>query len=465
MRIFISYRREDSDIWAGRLADELRKHFSAEQVFQDIASIDPGADFRTVLDEALATAAVMLVVIGPRWLSATDRSGRKRIESPADLVHQEVAKSLRSPEARVFPLLVNGAEMPAEEDLPEPLKPLAGRNAVELTVRHWASDVAQLVQTLKRAPGLAETGLADDETAPHGAEHEAQRREVHERAAQAEAQRKTEAEQPKKKADVEARRKSEEAAPVRRRGEEETTESGLYPASPSTSQDSSKRGRKWGAPLIALAALLVLGGGWMAYDRWQKNERELAAQAAAEQRAAAEKTAAEQVAVQKAATERATADAAAAEVAAKKAAAERISNERAEAARKAVAEKSPTRRASVETADADRLNTPPQQSSRDKAVVQLNLSGRWRDNWGTVYTITQDGSVMKFAAEGTSCRGGYYRSTGSGTVTGNSFETTYQSTLPSRGECSGTISPSGTRMTSTCRDTLCGQFASSVDRQ
>ena len=65
-RIFISYRREDSDIWVGRLADELRKHFPPERIFQDIASIDPGADFRTVLGEALATAAAMLVVIGPR---------------------------------------------------------------------------------------------------------------------------------------------------------------------------------------------------------------------------------------------------------------------------------------------------------------------------------------------------------------------------------------------------------------
>ena len=170
-RIFISYRREDSDIWAGRLADELRKHFSAEQVFQDIASIDPGADFPTVLEEALATAAVMLVVIGPRWLSATDKNGRKRLESPADFVHQEVAESLRSPAVRVFPLLVNGAAMPAEEELPDPLKPLARRNAIELTVRHWASDVAQLVQTLKRSPGVAAT-RAGDETASRGPEYE-----------------------------------------------------------------------------------------------------------------------------------------------------------------------------------------------------------------------------------------------------------------------------------------------------
>ena len=402
-RIFISYRREDSDIWAGRLADELRKHFSAEQVFQDIASIDPGADFPTVLEEALATAAVMLVVIGPRWLSATDKNGRKRLESPADFVHQEVAESLRSPAVRVFPLLVNGAAMPAEEELPDPLKPLARRNAIELTVRHWASDVAQLVQTLKRSPGVAAT-RAGDESASRGPEYEEQRRET------------------------------AKAAP----------ESRLHTASPSTSASSPQRGRKWVALLAALVAMVVLGGGWLAYQRSQENERQRAEQVAAEQRAAAEQAAAEQAA-------------------AKKAAAERASNERAEAARKAVNEK-PSRPASVQTANEDRRNAPPQQSSRDTAA-QLNVGGRWRDNWGVTYTISQDGNAMRVVAEGPSCRGGYFRSTGSGTVTGTSFATTYQSTLPSRGECFGTISASGTRMTSTCRDTVCGQFASSVDRQ
>ncbi len=446
-RIFISYRREDSGIWAGRLADELRKHFPAEQVFQDIASIDPGANFPSVLEDALATAAVMLVVIGPGWLSATDRTGRKRLESSADFVHQEVAESLRRTRVRVFPLLVDEARMPDKEDLPDPLKPLADRNAVELTVRHWASDVAQLVQILKRSPGVAET-RAGEEAAPRRADYEDERRAAEERAPKPEAPRTADGAQPEEKAHAEARRKADATQKFR-----------SHPAAPSTSAGSPQHGRKWGVPVIALAALLVLGGGWIAYQRSQENERQRTEKMAAEQRAAAEKTAAELTAALKAATERAAAE----QTAAQRAAAERASNERAEAARKAVNEK-PARRASVETANADRQNASSQLTPRDK-VVQLNVGGRWRDNWGVVYTISQDGNTMRVVAEGPSCRGGYFRSTGSGTVTGNSFETTYQSTLPSRGECSGTISASGTRMTSTCRDTVCGQFASSVDRQ
>ncbi len=210
-RIFISYRREDSDIWVGRLADELRKHFPAQRIFVDIASIDPGADFVTALEQALASAAAMLVVIGPRWLSATDRQGRKRLDSPSDFVRQEIAESLRRAGVRVFPLLVNGADMPADEDLAEPLKPLARRQAFELTVRHWANDVAQFVVVLKGVPGLSDSGASEgaEATAQLRAEQEAQRREA-ERAAKEEAQLAA-AKEARRSSDEETRRKEADA--------------------------------------------------------------------------------------------------------------------------------------------------------------------------------------------------------------------------------------------------------------
>lgn len=295
-RIFISYRREDSDIWVGRLADELRKHFPPEQIFQDIASIDPGADFRTVLNEALATAAAMLIVIGPRWLSATDKQGRKRLENPSDLVRQEIAESLRRPGVRVFPLLVNGAEMPAEEDVPEPLKALCHRQSFDLTVRHWANDVAQLVQTLKRVPGLSYAGAreAAEETTRLQAGQEPQRRQAEQRAAKEEAQRVAAAKEAKRKADeaerhtaaeearrrveVEARRAAaeqqakksanddarREAEPEARRGSEEKARrwTAEVEASPRGVEPSQEKviGLKWVAPaMIGVFAMVFVG--------------------------------------------------------------------------------------------------------------------------------------------------------------------------------------------------------------
>jgi formylglycine-generating enzyme required for sulfatase activity len=155
-RIFISYRREDTAVAVGRLAEDLRRHFSREQVFQDFASIDPGADFTRAVRKALETCAALLVVIGPRWLTATDRQGRRRLALADDWVRHEVAEGLKRPEVRVFPVLLD-TDMPSTAQLPEPLRPLARRQAVPLTARHWASDVAQLVEFLKSIPGLAAT--------------------------------------------------------------------------------------------------------------------------------------------------------------------------------------------------------------------------------------------------------------------------------------------------------------------
>jgi formylglycine-generating enzyme required for sulfatase activity len=240
-RIFISYRREDSDIWVGRLADELRKRFPPEQIFQDIASIDPGADFRTVLNEALSTAAAVLVVVGPRWLSATDKQGRKRLDNPADLVRQEIAESLRRPGVRVFPLLVNGAEMPAEEDVPEPLKALCHRQSFDLTVRHWANDVAQLVQTLKRVPGLSDADIreAAEAAVRVRAQQEAQHREAEERTAKEEAQRVAAAGEAGRTADEAKRHTATEDA--RRRVEVEARRAGAEQQAKRSADEDARR--------------------------------------------------------------------------------------------------------------------------------------------------------------------------------------------------------------------------------
>jgi formylglycine-generating enzyme required for sulfatase activity len=154
-RIFISYRREDTQQAVGRLTEYLSKHFAPEQVFDDITGIVPGADFVEALQQGLDTCAAMLVVIGPRWLTVSDRQGRRRLDLPRDWVRQEIAESLRRPGVRVFPVLVDGAEMPSEEELPEALQPLVRRQAFPLTVRHWRNDVEQLIDFLRKVPGLA----------------------------------------------------------------------------------------------------------------------------------------------------------------------------------------------------------------------------------------------------------------------------------------------------------------------
>ena len=126
--IFVSYRRQESRDFAGRLADRLADRFGAGQVFIDVDTIEPGVVFAEAISGALAACKVLLAVIGPDWLTATDERGRRRLDDPDDLARLEIEASLAG-SVRVIPVLVGGAAMPGRDDLPESLAGLTGRHA------------------------------------------------------------------------------------------------------------------------------------------------------------------------------------------------------------------------------------------------------------------------------------------------------------------------------------------------
>lgn len=148
--VFISYRRQDSQSAAGRLADHLKDHLHGVRVFRDVETIEPGVDFVEAINRALQSSAIMLAVIGPRWMSIADAAGRRRLDDPHDYNRLEVSAALNRSDVRVIPVLVEGAQMPATEDLPEDLKALSRRNAIELTDKRWDYDVGKLVETLDK---------------------------------------------------------------------------------------------------------------------------------------------------------------------------------------------------------------------------------------------------------------------------------------------------------------------------
>ncbi len=141
-RVFISYRRDDAAGYAGRLEEALEKRLGRGSVFRDVLDIPPGEDFVTAIRTRLSGAQGVLVLIGPRWAGG-ELPEQRRIDDDGDFVRLEVAVALTSG-ARVVPVLLPGAEMPAEADLPEPLKPLARRNALSLSDAHWHADIDRL---------------------------------------------------------------------------------------------------------------------------------------------------------------------------------------------------------------------------------------------------------------------------------------------------------------------------------
>ncbi len=148
--IFISYRRADSDGWAGRLRDALRVRFG-DRVFQDVDNIADGEIFSEVIDRALQECDVALVIIGPNWASAHDERGR-RLDQDDDWVRTETAMVLNR-KIRVIPVLVGGASLPRAEDLPEDLRSLTKRQARAIRSNSWDSDVALLANHLKHIVG------------------------------------------------------------------------------------------------------------------------------------------------------------------------------------------------------------------------------------------------------------------------------------------------------------------------
>ncbi len=145
--IFISYRREDAEGHAGRLFEDLVQRFGASSVFMDVADIEPGRDFRRVIEQQVASCGVLLAVIGKSWLDVTDAQGRRRLDDPVDFVCLETTTALKR-DIPVIPVLVHGASMPRADQLPDALKDLAYRNSVELTHARWSSDVQLLIRAL-----------------------------------------------------------------------------------------------------------------------------------------------------------------------------------------------------------------------------------------------------------------------------------------------------------------------------
>jgi hypothetical protein len=151
--IFISYRRDDTQGWVGRLTRALQESFPETQVFYDIATIQPGQDFRAAIDRALSSCRAALVLIGPRWLSVQTAEGQRRIDSPDDVMRLEIAAALARP-ILVVPVLLGGAAMPAAASLPEVLQPLARRQGHEISDKRWDYDCDLLLQTLGEALGM-----------------------------------------------------------------------------------------------------------------------------------------------------------------------------------------------------------------------------------------------------------------------------------------------------------------------
>jgi TIR domain-containing protein len=93
-RIFISYRRDDTEEVAGRLYDALKARFGRSNVFRDVYALRPGEEFAKAIDQVIADADVVLVLIGRHWLAGDDDSSSPRLQETTDLLRREITNAL-----------------------------------------------------------------------------------------------------------------------------------------------------------------------------------------------------------------------------------------------------------------------------------------------------------------------------------------------------------------------------------
>jgi hypothetical protein len=148
--IFISYRRRDDPGFAGRLYDHLVAEFGHDNVFMDVSTIEPGADFAESISDSLSRCKVLIAVIGERWLGMIDENGIPRLHNPRDYVRVEIETALRRG-IRVIPVLIDRAVVPTSDELPESMAQLARRHGITMSHANFASDVQRFIAAVNGA--------------------------------------------------------------------------------------------------------------------------------------------------------------------------------------------------------------------------------------------------------------------------------------------------------------------------
>lgn len=153
-KVFISYRRKDSDASSGRLYDALiqKPEYDTENLFKDIDSIPLGANFKKVIESKIAECDVVLAIIGNSFSSLTDDKGKPRILKEHDFVNMELSSAIKLNKI-VIPVFVDNGSMPKVDELPETLKTLPFLNGLELRHNSWKRDIDKLREEINRANG------------------------------------------------------------------------------------------------------------------------------------------------------------------------------------------------------------------------------------------------------------------------------------------------------------------------
>jgi len=154
-KVFISYRMLDDRFGAAAVYEILAQRLGADRVFRDCVSLQAGEHYPSAILDAVARSDVLLAIIGPDWLTLTDRLGRRLIDRRHDWVRREIAAAFTRG-IPVVPVLLDGATQPTVAELPRDISRLALVQVARVSHKTVGADVRCLAMRLIAiAPGLA----------------------------------------------------------------------------------------------------------------------------------------------------------------------------------------------------------------------------------------------------------------------------------------------------------------------
>ncbi|MEV2217179.1 toll/interleukin-1 receptor domain-containing protein [Streptomyces sp. NPDC050997] len=159
--IFVNFRRADTGTTGPHLDTALQREFGKEEVFRDQRSIAKGAHFPDEIIGKLRKCDILLALMGDRWASVTDPTGRRCLDNEDDWVRREIALALELG-LTVLPVLVDRAEMPDKDALPGDIQVLTTHQAVHFRPHHEDIDFPPLFKAIRDAVPALGPGRPND---------------------------------------------------------------------------------------------------------------------------------------------------------------------------------------------------------------------------------------------------------------------------------------------------------------
>lgn len=148
-KIFLSYRRGNDAGITNYIQKRLSEEFGDRRVFMDTRKIQIGENFVNRIEKELKFCESFIAVIGRDWFKRISNTGGQNLNP----LRAEISAALKL-NLKIFPVLVNGANLPTVEELPSDIQELSYIHSIEIRESSIDYDIDQLISAIKGKSAL-----------------------------------------------------------------------------------------------------------------------------------------------------------------------------------------------------------------------------------------------------------------------------------------------------------------------